>query len=275
MVQWIRVLFWAAAALYLAAWLSQWMGKRKAAAGAGTDDRRSVGDCFLLAAAAAGLLLFVLRALRLGRLPISGGADFLLLFSLLMSAAAPFLSRMTGGGLSALVSLLCLAFFLIVGFFMPQQLTDTAPLPPSLVSPLLSVHVFTAAFSYACFALAAGLAALDLLRERRPDRTEGKDKSEKLRKAQNRAVDFGFFFLSLTIVLGAVWANAAWGAYWSWDPKETWALITWIIYAIYLHRRSRIGKRQAELLLILGFALVIFTFFGTNYLMKGLHSYAG
>ena len=124
-------------------------------------------------------------------------------------------------------------------------------------------------------ALAAGLAALDLFRERRPDRTEGKDKSEKLRKAQNRAVDFGFFFLSLTIVLGAVWANAAWGAYWSWDPKETWALITWIIYAIYLHRRSRIGKRQAELLLILGFALVIFTFFGTNYLMKGLHSYAG
>ena len=283
MVLVIKGLFWAGAALCLAGWAAPLLLPGKAAAGTGKKGSRSASDFFLLAAAAVGAVLFVLRAVRIGRLPISGGADFLLLFALLVSAAAPFLSGVAAGrGLSSLASLLCLVFYLVVGIFMPGQLTDVSPLSPALVSPLLSVHVFTAAFSYACFALAAGLAALDLIRSKKGNRPAAEadsasdgEAADKLLKALNRIVNAGFFLLTVTIVLGAVWANAAWGAYWSWDPKETWALITWIIYAIYLHQRSGMKKRHAELLLIVGFGLVIFTFFGTNYLLKGLHSYAG
>ena len=83
--------------------------------------------------------------------------------------------------------------------------------------------------------------------------------------------------MSLSIVLGAIWAEQAWGSYWSWDPKEDWALITWIIYAVYLHLHQRRVWRgeKASWMVIVGFVLVLFTLFGVNYLLSGLHSYAG
>lgn len=83
--------------------------------------------------------------------------------------------------------------------------------------------------------------------------------------------------LSLTIVLGAIWAEQAWGSYWTWDPKETWALVTWLIYALYLHlqRRLKWKGKTASIMVVAGFILVLFTFFGVNYLLPGLHSYAG
>ncbi len=274
MVLTIQALLWAGAALFLVGGLVPlFRGKKE------TESKtHRLGEILLIAAAASGLLMFILRAVHIGRLPISGGADFLLMFSVMVAVAAPIISHMTASpALNGLASLLCLMFYLVVGLLMPQQLLDVSPLVPSLVSPLLSVHVFTAAFSYSCFAVAAGLAALDLYRGKKAilAGAEGKGKADKLQKVQNGIVNAGFFFLSLTIVLGAVWANIAWGAYWSWDPKETWALITWIIYAIYLHQWKKLDKQKAEWMLILGFGLVIFTFFGTNYLLKGLHSYAG
>ena len=87
----------------------------------------------------------------------------------------------------------------------------------------------------------------------------------------------GFPLLALTLILGAYWANYAWGHYWSWDPKETAALVTWLIYAIYLHVRGVRGLRSkwSGWLLMLGFAAVLFTFFGVSFLVPGLHSYAG
>jgi len=86
----------------------------------------------------------------------------------------------------------------------------------------------------------------------------------------------GFPFLTLTIVLGAVWADVAWGTYWSWDPKETASLVTWLIYGSYLHARVVRGWRgeKAAYLLILGFVAVLFTYFG-NLFFGGLHSYSG
>jgi len=92
----------------------------------------------------------------------------------------------------------------------------------------------------------------------------------------NLMVKCGFALLSLSIVLGAIWAEQAWGQYWSWDPKETWALITWLIYAVYLHLyRSREWRSNyARWMVIIGFLLVMFTFFGVNYLLPGMHSYA-
>jgi cytochrome c-type biogenesis protein CcsB len=86
---------------------------------------------------------------------------------------------------------------------------------------------------------------------------------------------FGFPFLGMGIITGAVWANEAWGRYWYWDPKETWSLITWLIYFVYIHLRFIRGWRGAKLswFSILGFFAMLFTFFGVSYILPGLHSY--
>ena len=91
-----------------------------------------------------------------------------------------------------------------------------------------------------------------------------------------RIIGLGFPLLTIGIIAGAVWANEAWGSYWSWDPKETWAAITWLVYAGYLHMRITRGwrGRRAAYFAILGFAVVMFTFFGVTYLLPGLHAYA-
>jgi cytochrome c-type biogenesis protein CcsB len=91
-----------------------------------------------------------------------------------------------------------------------------------------------------------------------------------------RTISFGFLFLTLGILTGAVWANSAWGTYWSWDPKETWSLVTWLVYAVFLHCRFVRGwrGRRAAWISIVGFASVLFTYYGVNFLLSGLHSYA-
>ena len=90
----------------------------------------------------------------------------------------------------------------------------------------------------------------------------------------HQMVMFGFLFLSIGIITGSVWANSAWGSYWSWDPKETWSLITWFVYATLLHARMMRGwyGKKIAYLSIIGFGAVLFTYFGVNYL-PGLHSY--
>jgi cytochrome c-type biogenesis protein CcsB len=88
-------------------------------------------------------------------------------------------------------------------------------------------------------------------------------------------MSYGFPFLTVGIISGSIWAGFAWGSYWSWDPKETWSLITWIVYAILIHNRLAIGwrGRKTAYLMIAGFISILFTFFGVNFLIGGLHSY--
>jgi cytochrome c-type biogenesis protein CcsB len=90
-----------------------------------------------------------------------------------------------------------------------------------------------------------------------------------------KTIGIAFPLLTLMIATGAYWANQAWGSYWSWDPKETWAAITWLVYAGYLHMRITLGwkGRRAAWFAILGFGVVVFTFFGVTYLLPGLHAY--
>jgi cytochrome c-type biogenesis protein CcsB len=99
--------------------------------------------------------------------------------------------------------------------------------------------------------------------------------SEQLDEVAYKTIAIGFPLLTVGIITGAVWANSAWGTYWGWDPKETWSLITWLIYAAYLHARLTRGWRgkRAAILSIIGFLAVIFTFLGVNLLLSGLHSY--
>ena len=91
-----------------------------------------------------------------------------------------------------------------------------------------------------------------------------------------KSVTLGFVLLTGGIITGAIWANFAWGTYWSWDPKETWSLITWLVYAIYLHARLMRGwqGRKIAWISIVGFLAVLFTYWGVNFLLSGLHSYA-
>ncbi len=152
---------------------------------------------------------------------------------------------------------------------------STDPLVPALQNNLLlSVHVAVAIVAYGTFTVAFASAVLYLINTDQGRR--GLPSRELLDEISYKAVMVGFPFLTLTIVLGAVWANEAWGTYWSWDPKETASLVTWLIYGSYLHARVVRGWRgqRAALLLIVGFAAVLFTYFG-NYFFGGLHSYSG
>jgi len=152
------------------------------------------------------------------------------------------------------------------------------PLIPALKSNWLIAHVITCFLGYAAFAIAFGISLMYLFKQRD---AEGKSnvlshfpKSRVLDELTHQMVMFGFLFLSIGIITGAVWANSAWGSYWSWDPKETWSLITWFVYATLLHARMMRGwyGRRIAYLSIIGFMAVIFTYFGVN-LLPGLHSY--
>jgi cytochrome c-type biogenesis protein CcsB len=152
------------------------------------------------------------------------------------------------------------------------------PLIPALKSNWLIAHVITCFFGYAAFAIAFGISLMFLFKQ---SDVEGKSKllshfpkSRVLDDLTHQMVMFGFLFLSIGIITGAVWANSAWGTYWSWDPKETWSLITWFVYATLLHARMMRGwhGKRIAYLSIVGFMAVIFTYFGVNYL-PGLHSY--
>jgi len=149
------------------------------------------------------------------------------------------------------------------------------PLVPALQNNLLlSVHVAVAIVAYGTFTVAFGAAVLHLIQ---PDEgRRGLPKPEILDEIGYKAVVVGFPFLTLTIVLGAVWADVAWGRYWGWDPKETASLVTWLIYGAYLHARVVRGwrGRKAAWLLVVGFGATLLTYFG-NLFFGGLHSYSG
>lgn len=155
------------------------------------------------------------------------------------------------------------------------------PLVPALQSNWLVAHVVTCFIGYAAFAVACGFGILYLLKSSRGDsRPEGRILSQLpslqvIDQLINRTLSFGFLWLSAGIITGAIWANSAWGTYWSWDPKETWSLITWFIYACALHLRFSRGwsGRSIAWTSIVGFASVMFTYYGVNYLLAGLHSY--
>jgi cytochrome c-type biogenesis protein CcsB len=149
---------------------------------------------------------------------------------------------------------------------------------PSLRSSWLGFHVSTAIIAYGSFGVSAVVSAIFLFRGRmRDDRFWGQHipPREKLDAISYRSVCLGLLFLTFTILSGAIWAEQAWGSYWSWDPKETWSLITWIIYAIYLHLRLGRGWRgkSAAIFAVVGFVAVLFTYVGVNTLLPGVHSY--
>jgi ABC-type transport system involved in cytochrome c biogenesis permease subunit len=158
---------------------------------------------------------------------------------------------------------------------LPGELREVDDLIPALQhQPLMTAHVSSAIFAYATFAVSFAAAILFLINQNR--RFSWLPAPEMLDDIAFRAVTIGFPFLSLVLVLGSIWAYRAWGTYWSWDPKETAALFTWLVYGVYLHTRSLRGFRgtRSAIILLFGFAAVIFTYYG-NYFFGGLHAYGG
>ena len=161
------------------------------------------------------------------------------------------------------------------------------PLVPALQSNWLLYHVVTCFLGYAAFAVACGVSIMYLIKASHEANNSFAvsaggimslfPPTRVLDDLNYRAIMIGFPLLTLGIITGAAWANYAWGTYWSWDPKETWSLIVWFVYAAFLHARFTrgwVGKRAAWLSII-GFAATIFCYLGVNLFLSGLHSYGG
>jgi len=171
--------------------------------------------------------------------------------------------------------------FLLAAFSLTLDVA-VAPLAPALQSNWLYVHTTLAFVGDAFFVIAFAGGVLYLIQERQlKSRHTGAffhrlPSLDLLDRINYRSLTFGFPLLTLGIITGAIWAEMAWGSYWQWDPKETWSLITWFIYAALVHARLTVGwrGRKAAWLSIVGFLAVLFTFLGVNLLLGGLHSYA-
>ena len=215
-------------------------------------------------------LLLGMRWWLSGHIPVSNGHEtmlfmawVLLLLTILLHRKFPIIS-----GFGPLVGSFCLLVATLAGS--NSQIT---PLMPVLQSPLLSVHVMTVMCAYALFALQLllGIQAFILMRRKKDDELE------RVTALSQLLLYPAVFLLTIGIFLGAVWANVSWGNYWSWDPKESWALITLMVYAVPLHKASvKIFQkpRWYHIYMISAFLAVIITYFGVNFLLGGMHSYA-
>jgi cytochrome c-type biogenesis protein CcsB len=220
-------------------------------------------------------LAVLLRVIASERGPYSNMYEFSLAFVFALTLMYLVFERMYDTKqLGAIVLPIALGMVLYV-WSLPAGMREVDPLNPALQNqPLMTAHVSMAILSYATFAVAFAASALYLIAIRR--RVSWLPSADLLDDVGYRAVTFGFPMLALAIILGSVWAHGAWGSYWSWDPKETSALFTWLLYGVYLHTRSLRGWRgnRSAVILILGFAAVIFTYYG-NYFFGGLHAYGG
>lgn len=220
--------------------------------------------------------VMALRWIISGNIPLSNGYETMLStawFTLLITMITAFLQR-------RLIPLITTFGFLLSGFFLlvshiSQMDPAIGPMMPVLNSPLLSIHVSITMMSYALLSLTfiCGLTAIvtHLLNRQQQESIEA------LQVLSRLFLYPAITTLGLGIFIGAIWANISWGTYWSWDPKETWALITFMVYAVVLHTQSLPIFRQPmayHLYLTCAFLTILITYFGVNYVLGGMHSYA-
>jgi cytochrome c-type biogenesis protein CcsB len=220
-------------------------------------------------------LSILCRSIAAGRLPLSNMYEFSKTFVFLVVLLYLLFERWYGvKQVGTIVMPIALAMAGYV-WSLPASLREVDPLIPALQNvPLMTVHVSMGILAYATFAVSFAAAVLYLV-------TEGRSigwlpSPDLLDDLGYRAVTIGFPALTLMLILGSVWAYQAWGSYWSWDPKESAALFTWLIYAVYLHSRSLRGwrGRRSAWILIFGFGATMFTYYG-NYIFGGMHAYGG
>ena len=227
---------------------------------------------YLLAAAAALLLAGIVeRSVRIRFVAVTNTFESLVFFAG-VTALVLFLYRLlTGERLLPLVAfggtVISLALLAIASS--PAIPKEVLPPIPALQSYWLVLHV-TLSFIGESFFIVGFVASVLYLASRDEERKKTLD------RLTYTAIGIGYpIFSAGALIFGAVWAQTAWGSYWSWDPKETWALITWLVYTAFLHTRlvKKLRGRLSAILSIVGFVFTVFTFFGVNYLLSGLHSY--
>jgi cytochrome c-type biogenesis protein CcsB len=220
-------------------------------------------------------LSILLRIVASGRPPLSNMFEFSCVFMFLSGLVYLLFERWYGvRQLGAIVLPLIVAMAAYV-WSLPADLREVSGLIPALQNPpLMTAHVSLAILAYSTFAVAFAAAVLFLIADRW--RVAWLPSADLLDDLGFRAVTVGFPAMSLVLILGSVWAYRAWGTYWQWDPKETAALFTWLLYGVYLHTRSLRGWRgtRSALILLVAFGAVVFTYFG-NYVFGGLHAYGG
>ncbi|MCL2102661.1 MAG: c-type cytochrome biogenesis protein CcsB [Syntrophorhabdaceae bacterium] len=235
------------------------------------------GRMFLLIGAILHAAGFTARYLNAGHIPITSLFESLSFFS--FATVCVFLAfelKHNIRALGAFVAPVALVFS-ACSTILPGHIHPPAPV---LNSGWLPIHTLLLFFCYAVFAVAFGAGIMYLLMER-----ELKAKRigpvfrrfpslDVLDDINSQCLKIGFPLLTLGIITGSIWASFAWGSYWRWDPKEVWALITWLLYAALLHGRMAVGwrGRKAAILAIAGFCSILFTFLGVNLLMQGSHT---
>lgn len=272
-IMWMCTLFFLATAVY-------WLGVARR-----SDLLLRMGRGLTWAAAAMGLAgLFVrwyesyLIAPDVGHIPVSNLYEVMVLFCLITALMhlyyeARFAARQAG---ALVLPVICATVGFILWYSLDRQAHEIQPLIPALQSWWMKIHVPANFVGYGSFALAAmlGVGELLVLKGWLKDRLPS---AEVLDEMMYKAISVGFLFFTIATILGAMWAADAWGGYWSWDPKETWALIVWLNYAAWLHIRLVKGWRGAPLAWwsVGGLLVTTFAFLGVNMFLSGLHSYGG
>ena len=260
----LNIVFFTALALFFAATLLEFGGLvfRKETVS------RWAWWIFLGAAACLSIYL-VARGIVARRLPLSNQFEFAAAFA--WGIAVMFIvlrTRFQAEWVSAVAMPMA---FLVLSYaaLQPKEITE---LMPALKSAWFGLHIGAAVFSYAAFVLAGCGGVRWLLLDRKGGESKRLMEMDYL---CYRLIALGFLLLTVVILSGCIWAEQAWSAFWTWDPKETWALITWILYAVYLHLRMRMKKdgRVMAWFAVIAVPVVLFTFIGVNTLLPGLHSY--
>ena len=262
----LNILFFTPVILYFAAMVLQFAG-----AAFKMDKVRKLAWVTLIAGVLVQTAYMIARGVAAGRVPLANQFEFANAFARGTAVIGIFFKVRGKKTMDWMVTLAAPCAFLLISYaaLQPREITE---LMPALRSAWFTIHIGTAVFSYAACAIAAAVGVRYLALEK-------KETEKHLRELDSlgyKLVSFGFLMLTIVILTGCIWAEQAWGSFWTWDPKEVWALITWIVYAIYLHQRVRMNWRGHKMAVfgIGAFVFVMFTFVGVNTLMSGLHSYA-
>ena len=242
-------------------------------------DVERLATYFLLAGLFIHTVSIILRWISSGHPPI---VSFHEVFSFLAWALClAFLLFQMGHRLKALGAFISpvITLVTVLSIIHPKKIL---PLPPALQSYWLPIHASISLISYALLTMSFCISIMYLIQERQIKKKRLGAIFKRLPSLQTldtmseKCLKIGFPFLTLGIITGSIWAEKAWGAYWSWDPKETWSLVTWLLYAALLHQRLTVGWRgkRSAYMTIVGFLALLFTFIGVTYLLPGAHSYA-
>ena len=261
----MNVLFFGSLLLYFAAAVLQFIGTlfKK-------DKVAKIAWLIFLAGLAAQTAYLLVRGVTARRLPLSNQFEFATAFAWGIALMLLIVRlRLKADWLSVEVMPMV---FLVLSYaaLQPREVTE---LMPALRSAWFGFHIGSAVFSYSAFIIAGCVGLRYLIVSKKGSADELK--LHQMDYLSYRMIALGFLLLTVTILSGALWAEQAWSAFWTWDPKEVWALITWIIYAVYLHLRLR-GKRKGTVMAwyaMIAVPVVLFTFAGVNTIMPGLHSY--